>query len=408
MEQSKTWSLTSVEEALKLVVPHVRPEGSQEVVGLLGACGRVAAEEVRAPAAVPGFTRSTVDGFAVRSADTYGASEALPAFLRVVAEIEMGEDASHISLQPGEAARIATGGMLPQGADAALMVEHTEESGPDEIAVYRPVAPGDNVIRRGEDTEAGALLVRRGRRIRAADVGMLAAVGVTSLAVYAKPTVGIVGTGDEVVSPEVEPGPGQVRDSNSWALAALVRRDGMLPSIYGPVPDQVGELEAALRRALERHAAVLISGGSSVGKKDITAELIDSLGEPGILVHGLAIKPGKPTILAVCDGKPVIGLPGHPASALVVYEVVVRPILERLVGLEAGQVRPAVRATLSRSVASSPGREEYLRVRLVGRTAEPLLGESGLLSTVAGADGLVRIPLGSEGLAAGTEVEVLL
>lgn len=373
-----------------------------EEAALPEALGRVLAAEVRAAEDVPGFDRATMDGFAVRAADTFGASEGLPAYLRVAGEVLMGR-APDGPLLPGEAWRIPTGGMLPEGADAVVMVEHTEEAG-DAVAVLRPVAPEENVVRRGDDVRAGQVVLPAGKRLRPHDIGLLAACGVTRVPVRHRPVVGIIGTGDEVVAAEAAPGPGQVRDVNTPALAAAVKAAGGDPRVFGVVPDELPALQEVLAQAAAESELVLLSGGSSVGARDLTLEAVSSLPGALVLFHGLAVKPGKPTVGAVVDGKAVFGLPGHPVSALVVFEFLVRPLLEpERLG------RLPLRVRLSRTLRSAPGREDYVRVRLAVENgelvAEPILGKSGLIATMARADGLVRLRLDAEGAAAGEMVD---
>jgi molybdopterin molybdotransferase len=389
-----------------------------ETVRLTEAIGRVLAETVRAADDVPGFDRSTVDGYAVRAADTFGASEPLPALLTVAGDVRMGVPAGP-DLASGRAVRIPTGGMLPGGADAVVMVEYAEELDASTVAVQRPVAPGENVLVRGEDMTAGALVLDRGRRLRASDIGALAGIGRTEVAVFRRPRVAVISSGDEIVPPDRAPGPGEVRDINAYGLAALATQTGAVASIAGIVRDDFDELLRVAREALAADA-VVISGGSSVGTRDATARVIDALGPPGVLVHGVAVKPGKPTILGLAAGsppRPIFGLPGHPASAMVIFELFVRPVLRRLAGLqeqsvfsEQGPVAPSIRARLAENVPSSPAREDYVRVRLVvrddGLWAVPVPGKSGLITTLVQADGLVCVPLGRQGYEAGEEVSV--
>ncbi len=377
-------------------------------VDLAAACGRVLASDVVAPEDLPPFPRSVVDGYAVRAADTFGASEGLPAYLEVVGEVLMGE-APALALGPGQAVRIPTGAILPPGADAALMVEHTEEVPSSQIEVRRAAGPSENVITRGEDARRGAVVLRAGAVLRAAQIGLLAGLGVTRVMVAEPPRVGVISTGDEVVPPEMTPEPGRIRDINGPALLAAVRSEGGEPFFHGIVPDRLGPLLDALRTAQERCDMVLVSGGSSIGLRDEVARAIAALGPPGVLVHGVAMKPGKPTVLGLCGPTPVVGLPGHPTTVLVVFHVFVREMIARLLGRRTEPLG-AVRARLARRVASAPGRTDYLRVALEQRDgtlwATPLLGKSGLVSTMAGADGLAVIPEPAEGIEYGEEVMV--
>lgn len=380
--------------------------------GLAESAGRILAEDVSSPEDLPGFDRSSVDGFAVRAEDTFGASEGLPAYLRIVDDIAMGAAATR-AISSGEAFRIATGGMLPPGADAIVMVEHTETLSPDEVGVLRPASPGQNVIRRGEDCRAGERLLTAGRTLRAQELGLLAHAGILEISVARKPVCAILSTGDELVDPATVPAPGQIRESNSFTIAALVTECGATPRYLGRARDDAAEIEAKLRQGAETADLVLVTGGSSVGTRDLTAQLVDKLGRPGILVHGVSLKPGKPTILALCDGTPVIGLPGHPVSAQVVFGLFVKPLLRQLMGLSPfpGHVA-AVRARMAKNYASAPGRVDVLRVALVQRDgelwAEPVQGKSGVITSLTKADGTVTIREGTEGVLAGDWVDVEL
>lgn len=395
----------TVEAALAELRRHFQALLETEKVDLRQALGRVLARDCFAPEDVPGFDRSTMDGFAVRARDTFGASEGLPAYLEVTGEILMGEAPSG-EIGAAEAFRVPTGGMLPAGADAVVMLEYTEPLDDRTIGVVRPVAPGENVIRRGDDLRRDEQLFEAGHRLRPQDVGLLAAAGIGEVEVYRRLCVGIITTGDEIVPVKAKPGPGQVRDVNSYTAQGQVVECGGEPVLFGVVPDEFESLAAVLRRALAETDLVVISGGSSVGARDITARVIDSLGEPGVLFHGLAVRPGKPTIGAVVGGKLVFGLPGHPVSAMVVFRLLVAPLLDPRAG------RSAIRARIRRSLRSQVGKEDYVRVRLVWENgelyAEPVLGKSGLIATMARADGLARIPLDREGVAEGEPVEVIL
>ena len=382
-----------------------------ETVALADALHRVPAEAVTATSALPGFARATVDGFAVRAADTYGVSDGQPGYLDVNGTVAMGR-APTVAVVPGTAVAVPTGGALPQGADAVVMVEHTQEAMPGTIEVVHAVAPGDGMVRADEDAAPGALLAPAGRPLRPHDLGLLAAAGVTGVSVWARPVVGILSTGDEVVPPGTATLlAGQVRDATAFALAALVTEHGGTPQIRGIVPDDAPALDAALREAVATCDLVVVSAGSSVGARDETASVVSGLGPPGIFCHGLAIRPGKPTLLAECGGVPLIGLPGHPLSALVVFRLVGLPVLHRLGGCVAPPPEPRVRARLSRQVASAAGRLDVVQVRLSSGAsvdAEPILGHSALLSLLAAADGYVVVPEAATGLAAGTEVMVTL
>jgi molybdopterin molybdotransferase len=377
-----------------------------ESVPLPDALHRVPAGPVRSPHPLPGFARSTVDGYAVRAADTYGSSEGLPAYLDVTGAVLMGAEPT-IAVRQGTAVSMPTGGVLPSGADAVVMIEYTQEAMPGTVEVVRPVAPGEGMVRADEDAATGAELVPAGRPLRAQDLGMLAAAGVTQVTVLARPRVTIFSTGDEVVPPETQAlRPGQVRDATAVALAALVEDAGGEPVVGGIVPDDPAALETAMRAALPRSDLLVISAGSSVGARDETASAVARLGPPGIWCHGLAIKPGKPTLLADIGGVPVIGLPGNPRSALVVFRLLGIPLVRLVGGCTVPPPDPAVRVSLARDLPSATGRLDVVQVRLRDGAAEPLFGQSALLSVLTAADGYLVIPEEATGLDAGAEVQV--
>ena len=379
-----------------------------ETVDLGRAHGRVPAEPVHAPHDLPGFARSTVDGYAVRAADTYGASEGLPSYLDVTGAVAMGRSPEG-AVAPGTAFAMPTGGVIPEGADAVVMVEHTQEAMAGTIEVVRPAAPGDGLVRADEDAAAGTELVPAGRALRAQDLGLLAAAGVTQVRVHARPRVAIVSTGDEVVDPATAAlGAGQVRDASAVALAALVRDAGGEPDLRGIVPDDHDALAATLGQAVASSDVVVVSAGSSVGARDETAAVVAGLGKPGIWAHGLALRPGKPTLLADCGGVPVIGLPGNPRSALVVFGLVGVPIVRLVGGVTRPPAQASTRARLERDVPSAAGRLDVVQVALRDGVAAPLFGASALLSILSAADGSVVVPDEATGLAAGTEVDVTL
>jgi molybdopterin molybdotransferase len=381
-----------------------------ERLAVVDALGRVTTRTVISPEALPAFPRSSVDGYAVRAADTFGASESLPAYLIVKGELPMGK-APPFDLQPGEAALIHTGGMLPAGSNAVVMLEYTQSSRENEIEVLRAVAEGENILKPGEDVQQGEEIISAGVRLRPAEIGGLMALGILEIEVLQKPRVGILSTGDEVVPPEATVQPGQVRDINSYSLSALVELAGGIAERYGIFPDRAEALEAGLKEALDECDAVIITAGSSASTRDLTAEVINRMGKPGVLVHGLNIRPGKPTILAVCDGKPVIGLPGNPVSALVIAYLFVQPALNRLCGVS-GLIRPGVRARLTVNLPSQAGREDYYPARLIQKEgqwlADPIFYKSNLIFSLSRADGLVHIPEDATGLGAGEEAEVYL
>lgn len=404
--QREFFAVRTLDEALTGFRPSRRT--GTEGIGLESALARVPAEPVTARHALPGFARATVDGFAVRAADTYGASEGLPSYLELVGEARMGRP-PEVEVRQGTAVAIATGAPLPPGSDAVLMVEHTQRAAPELVEVLRPVAPGDGMVRADEDAAPGAELASAGRPLRAQDLGMLAAAGVTELSVHARPRVTIVSTGDELVPPDTaDLDIGQVRDSTAVALAALVNEAGGDPRHAGIVPDNRDALAATLRSALGDSDVLVVSAGSSVGARDETATAIASLGEPGIWCHGLAFRPGKPTLLADCGGVPVIGLPGNPRSALVVFRVVGVPIVRLVGGCTEPPPEPTARARLGRDLPSAAGRVDVVQARVREGVATPLFGSSSLLSILTGADGYLVVPEAATGLPAGSEVEVTL
>jgi molybdopterin molybdotransferase len=402
------FKVTTIEEVLALRQGFVG--AGTERIRIQQALGRILAADLLAPSDIPGFDRSTVDGYAVRAASTYGASEGAPAYLAVVGTVEMGRTPTD-TVEAGQAARIATGGMLPQGTDSVVMVEHAGVIDADTIEVYRSLAPGQHVVTRDEDAAQGQTLLPAGIRLRPQEVGLLAACGATKVSVFARPRVGVISTGDEVVPVEAIPQLGQVRDVNAHTLAALVRQNGGEATLYGIVPDRYETLLSVCRQALAQNDMVLVSGGSSVGTRDLTVEVLAALDQSRILVHGVSISPGKPTILARCGAKPFWGLPGHVTSAMVVFMVLVRPYLSHLAGWT-NDAPVRIPARLTRNVASAQGRVDFVRVRLTHQAgeilAEPILGASGLIRTMVAADGLIAIDLNSEGLEQGAPVEVML
>ncbi len=406
MPSKELFNVRTPPDALRLLLEQLPTRENPEEIPTEDALDRVLARDVASPADLPSFPRSTMDGFAVRAADTFGATEGLPAYLNVVGEVLMGHPAD-IALNKGDCTRIATGGMLPSDADAVVMVEQTQEASNGTVEVMRAAAPGENVVQPGEDVHTGDAILPHGHRLRPQDIGGLLALGLTRVCVARKLTVGIVSGGDELVHPSREPGPGQIRDINSYTLAALVERAGHQPSLCGVLPDQYEALQAAARNALADSDVLILSAGSSVSTRDMTASVIASLGNPGVLVHGVSLKPGKPTILAICEGKPVFGLPGNPVSCMVTFDLFVAPTLAHLCGASEPP-RRSVTARLARNIASATGREDYIQVRLQDGKAIPVFGKSNLIFTLVRADGMLKIPLDVGGLAAGAEVEVIL
>ena len=379
-------------------------------VDVAQALSRFTAVDVFAPHPLPDFRRTTVDGFAVRARDTFGASDSLPAYLNLVGEVPMGGTPA-FELGAGQCALIHTGGMLPNGADAVVMIEYTQSAQSSEIEIFKSVADGENVINIGEDVAQNQLVIPQGTQLRPAEIGGLMALGITKIAVARKPRIGLISTGDEVIEPEKSPRPGQVRDINSYTLGALVEKSGGEAIRYGIFSDQFSVLKDAAAKALSECDAVIITAGSSASTRDMTADVIRTLGEPGVLVHGINTRPGKPTILGVCNGKAVIGLPGNPVSALVNGYLFVVPVIEKLLSA-LPKPKATVQATLTVNLPSQAGREDWWPVKLVvndrGYLAEPIFGKSNLIFTLASANGLLRIHPDATGLSAGEQVQVVL
>jgi molybdopterin molybdotransferase len=397
--------------AYAVFLRHFRPEPRAESIDTADALGRVTALPILAYEDLPSFTRATMDGYSVRAADTFGASEGGPAYLKVAGEVPMGAT-DPVAVAASEAAVAYTGGMLARGADAVVMVEHTQQVDATTIEVVRPVAPGENCVQIGEDVRHGEGVLPAGQCLRAQDLGALMALGITTVTVARKPVVAIMGSGDEVVPPDRPAELGQVRDVNSYTCKALVEQAGGEPRLLGIAPDRREAMEALARQGLEMADVLVLSAGSSVSSRDMTAEAIASLGQPGILLHGVAIHPGKPTILALAGRKPVFGLPGNPVSAMVLFELMVAPTIKRLLGQADPDAYSKVQARVTCRVASAPGREDYVQARLETREgelwAEPVFGKSNLIFTMVKADGMIHVPLDRSGVEAGELAEVRL
>jgi molybdopterin molybdotransferase len=385
-----------------------------EAVSLADACGRVLAADIQASEPVPPFNRATMDGYAVRSGDTFGASESLPALLEIAGEVLMGESPK-VVVAPEKAVAIPTGGMLPEGADAVVMVEYTSTLDETTIEVTRPVAPGDNILKIGDDIADGEIIFKKGWRLRPQDIGMLAALGITEISVFKRPRVAVISTGDEIVPVESRAVPqGKVRDINTFSLAAQIESAGAEVGMREMVADNLDELISVCRKALEDHDMIVLSGGSSVGVRDFTLQVLDALPDPELLVHGIAIRPGKPAILGRAGGKIFWGLPGQPVSALIICQVFVVPALRRLQGLSetgfSGMRGRNRRVILNRRLPSVHGRTDYIPVNLSehekgGLEATPIFGKSGAISILSRADGYVIVPAHVEGFDQGAELD---
>ena len=399
---SRFLTLVPVEKAVSVALSLAPPPEEEKV--LLGeAYGRILSRITCSDISIPGFDRSTVDGYAVVAADTTGAGEGIPAILHCVGKARMGEVFSG-AVTPDTCVYVPTGAMLPAGADAVVMIEYCEAAG-ETLLVKRPVAPGENVLRLGEDFPKGAPVLKAGTKIGPQEMGVLAATGSYEVHVWKRPVIGIISSGNEVIPVERVPGPGQVRDANSHLSAGFVLACGCIPDLLGISMDDASSLGPMIRHGVERCDALLVSGGSSKDDRDFTARMISEVGE--VLVHGIAIAPGKPTIIGRAGPVPIIGLPGHPASAFVVLHAIAGPLLHAMAGMSSlpRTTRPGI---LAANIPSARGREDYVRVRVEESQVFPVFGKSGLLNTLVQSDGLLRIPSSAEGLEAGEAVEVFL
>ncbi len=403
------FKVKSLEEVMERVKDFSPVES--ETISVFDSFSRILSEDLIAKKDLPGFRRATMDGYAVAASSTFGASESNPAWLTVAGTISMG-DIPELTLEQGQAAGISTGGMLPRGADSVVMVEHTELIDEASVEIYKSVAPLQNVIDASEDFAENETVLAKGTYIRPQEEGLAAGLGFSTIRVYKCPKVGIISTGDEIVPIEDEPLPGKIRDINSYTLSGFIKEAHAEPVCYGIIKDDPVALKKALEKALEETDMVLISGGSSVGTRDFTVEVISALSDTEILAHGMSISPGKPTILARAGDKPVWGLPGQVVSAMVVFKIVVIPFLNRLKGLDSWDRAIRIPAILSRNVASAQGRREFIRVLLERQedriTAKPVLGKSGLIRTMVHADGLLEIGDHVEGLEKDSVVHIIL
>ncbi len=393
------------------IIDQFTPAG-EETTPLEDSLGRVLSQDLIAPEDLPGFFRSTMDGYAVRARDTFGASEGLPALLAVTGEIRMGE--SHgIRVGEGQAIKISTGGKLPEGADGVVMVEYCTLLDSETLEVGRAISPLENVIQPGDDFVRGSIVLKKGHRLRPQDLGVMAGLGVSEATVFRRPKVAILSTGDEIVTIDRQPRPGEVRDINRYTLGAFCKRFGAVPFYLGLCRDEFEPMRHMVEKEAAQADTVWVSGGSSVGTRDLTLEVFETLPDFELLVHGISISPGKPTIIGRSGPRPVIGLPGHVASALVVAEVFLTRLISRISGHShsAGRFCKHLEAQLSQNVESAPGREDYIRVKLIEKggtlIAEPIFGKSGLISTLVEADGLIRVDINTEGVYKGQTVMVM-
>jgi len=374
--------------------------------------GRITATDIASPEDLPPFARSTVDGYAVSSADTFGASETSPAYITVRHEVKMGA-APDFTVRSMESAIIPTGGMLPEGTDAVVMLEHAQFIPPDMIEIIKSVAPAENVIQRGEDIKLGEILIHKGSKLRAQDIGALAGLGITEIDVFKKPLVSVISTGDEIVSPEMPVKQGQIRDINSYTLTGLIKDAGGIALRKGIIRDEYKAIKGIIEESVNDSNMILLSGGTSAGAQDMVASIINDIGSPGVLFHGLSLKPGKPMIGGIIGNKPVLGLPGHPVAVAVCFDLFIRPLIEALAGLRQDKYTyKTIRAKMTKNIASAAGREDHIRVYIEEKDGEiyahPVLGKSGLISVLVRAQGSVVIPHSKFGLDAGDEVTVRL
>ena len=395
------------EEVLALIETEFSEVAATEVVSLGCAMGRVLAQDIAATEYVPDFDRSTVDGYAVRAKDTFGCTDAIPAILPLQGEVLMGEGAE-FALRAGECVAVPTGGAVPQGADSVVMIEYTEDYGDGTIGITKSVAPGQNMIFRGDDVFPGKVILQKGSVLSSQDIGALAAIGCVQVPVVKQLTVGVISTGDELVPPEAKPGPGQVRDVNSPMLEAMLGAFGVNVINYGIVIDNEALLSEKVTKAVEECDAVLLSGGSSVGVKDAACRIIESMGS--LLLHGIAIKPGKPTVLGKAGCKPLVGLPGHPVAAYFITKLFVLPLLSKLMGRSRAAYTTTAKVT--ENISANHGRAQYHCCRLERRDGElyayPIRGKSGLITTLAGADGYFCIDRDCEGLPKFAPIQVTI
>ncbi|WHY00634.1 gephyrin-like molybdotransferase Glp [Neobacillus sp. DY30] len=404
------FKVKTVEETFAMIEEKIPAITHMEVRSLEDALDYILAVPVTARENVPSFDRSTVDGYAVKAKDTYGSSESMPGFLTVVGEVKMGESAA-ISVNQGEAVYVPTGGMIPPGCDSVIMIEHCEDHD-GLLNTYKPVAPGENIIRAGEDIREGEILLLEGTRLRPQELGAIASLGISTVTVYRKLKVGYLSSGDEIVPFQtVKLAEGQIRDINYLTISGLAKQWNIEVVYGGIVKDDYLEFQQRAQSLYDKVDCLILSGGSSVGAKDYTTDVIQSLGTPGVFVHGISIKPGKPTILAVANGKPVIGLPGHPASAMIIFMLFGEKILRKLKGEKIDKKPDRILARITKNIPSAPGRSDYIRVRLFEKEgewwAEPIIGKSGLITTLVKSDGIVEITSEKEGISQGDYVPVI-
>ncbi|MBZ9606986.1 molybdopterin molybdotransferase MoeA [Clostridium estertheticum] len=401
------FNVVSVKEAKQIIDSSFIYKIESEKINIMQSVNRISFKDIKAECNIPEFKRSTVDGFAVRSRDVFGASEGLPSMLELKGEVFMG-NIPPSDIAGGECLYVPTGGMLPESVDSVVMVEYSHKLDDNTILIYSPVAMGDNVIQIGEDINTQDIVVKKGSKLRPYEIGVLASIGISEVMVYKRPRVGIISTGDEVVPCEVKPSLGEVRDINTYLIWSLLLEDGMEPVSYGIIKDDYELLKSATQKAFNECDVVLISGGSSVGTKDHTLKVIASFDDGEVLVHEIAVKPGKPTIIGKHKEKIIFGLPGHPLACCIIYKILVQNYIYSLM-LQSEKIY-GTNAVMSINYHKAKGREEYLPVELEtieGMViAKPVFGKSGIITAFSKAWGYIKIEKNAEGLKEGQAVEV--
>jgi molybdopterin molybdotransferase len=392
-----------LEEAREIIASATRPIDRTERVPLLDANGRVLAADIIATQDVPPFSRAGMDGYAVVAEDTFGASRFEPKTLRVTGKVYTGQ-VPDVRVNPGEAVEIATGAPMPEGADAVVMVEETERTGEDTVHIFTPVYPRQNVGKRGADIANGQTVLGRGDVLTPSRIGAIAALGIAEVDVYAKPTVAILSTGNEIAEPGAPLEPGQIYDINRFTLSTIVQEHGAVAVLHRTAQDTIEDLQRAIDGCL-REDVLVFSGGSSVGERDLILEAIGRRGE--ILFHGIAVKPGKPTAFGTIDGKPVFGMPGYPTSCLSNAYMLLVPTLRRMAHLPPLQMR-TIQVPAAQRIVSTTGRHQFYTVRIVDGQAVPAFKASGDITSMAHADGYVEIPAQTDIIEKGELVEVNL
>jgi len=415
----KFLDLKSIEQFWKIVEKKlgIKPN-KKEMISFKESINRILAQDIKATENLPAFDRSTVDGYAVKSQDIQGVSQSLPTYLNLIGSIKMGEKAD-LEIEDGQAAYIPTGAMLPKGADCVVMVEQTENISDHMVEIYQTAGVGENIIKKGEEIKKGEVILKKGHRIRPRDMGIFAGLGITEFAVYKKPSVAIISTGDELVEPEEKMKFGEIRDINTYTISYLLSEINAEVTQVGIIEDTYEKLKSSIEKYLD-YDLILVSGGSSAGLKDVTVDVINELGEPGVLVHGLKVKPGKPTILGKINNTPIMGLPGHPGSAWIIANKFVLPLVKLLSGqYDVNNVRKNINkediiqpAILSRNISSDKGREEIIPVLIEEKEGEkfakPLLGKSSFMRIFIESDGYLEIEVAKEGIEKGQKVNVYL